>query len=275
MRLNWWRTGSGAARGRLRLPISTGSAVVAAAGRAWRGSQERARRDARRRRARAAAQDPARAQRFLSETAVALEGHIVAASAATSDENQALAVQNITALLAATHGSRSDLARLREAFDHGRSADFDLSHDLGLVREITVRYSSPELRDHLYSSALGAAWHGGSVEPSQRVILDDVAQILGIERRKAARADSHMRRAHSLEATGEAATSEQRLAGARIVLGIEPFDSPGAIDERYRRRTEDLERLLRLGLPKEFRDEALRSLQQLREARTVIRHAGH
>ena len=168
-------------------------------------------------------------------------------------------------VLAGMRGNRSDLEVLLGAFDHGQSRDFDLQQAVGQFRDVVTERLERGALEDLFRGALGMAWADGSVHPSQRIVLDEAVRIL----RLSPGGVSVMEEMAAAEArTGF--SPDQRLAAARMLLGLGPFPADDEVHSAYRQRAGDLQRLTAQGFPQQINEEVAEALEAVQEAYVLI-----
>ena len=204
-------------------------------------------------------------RRALVLTPVAVLGHIAKADGRVSEAEAKYVRGYMVFVLAGLRGNRSDLADLRRAFEHGKSKGFDLQHAVAEFRDVvTQRLDRSEL-ENLFRNALGMAWADGSVHPAQRGILDKMALTLGLSPGGV----SVIEEMAATDAHGELSAA-QKLAAARMLLGLGSFSTEEEVHSAYSERAADLQRLTAQGFPQKINEEIVEALGALHEAYVLI-----
>jgi DnaJ like chaperone protein len=150
----------------------------------------------------------------------------------------------------------------RAAFARGREADFDLEAELAEVRRFTS--GQPALRQVFLQVQLSAIAADGVLHDAEHDLVVRVARGLGCSEAEVQQIEAMLHGA----AANSAGASEEALADAYRVLGVEPDASDAEIKKAYRRLMSQNhpDKLAGKGLPESMREVAQQRTSEIGNA---------
>ena len=208
-----------------------------------------------------------RAREQFIETTFAVMGTLCKADGAvTRDEIQV--VEQIFMLLRL--GPEQKL-KAKAAFTRGKSPEFDLDGTVAGFAGVAPRGSI--LFKLFLQLQLMVVAADGQVHPAERVLLLRVARDLGLDERELAQLEALIRAAARPASSSDSASSEQRLADAYAVLGLNPGASEIELKQAYRQliRENHPDKIASKGLPESMRSVAEARSREINAAYDLIK----
>lgn len=162
----------------------------------------------------------------------------------------------------------------REAFNRGKSPDFDL--DAELNQFLRSSGSQPAFLQMFLQVQVSAVAADGKVHPAEHDMLVHVARGLGLPESQVDQLEAMLRGAHAGQAGGSANySSGQQLDDAYKVLGVSPNASDTDIKRTYRKLMSENhpDKMAGRGMPESMREMAEERTRDISHAYDVIKTA--
>ena len=194
-----------------------------------------------------------------------LMGHIAKADGRVSEQE----IQAARQVMAQFRLSEADVARAIECFTEGKASEFPLNERLQELSSALSRRM--DLRLMFVQIQLQASLFGGGLNPSSRVILDQVCAAMGISAQQLAQMES-MLRMHAGMGGAAPRSRESSLSEAYQVLGLSSGASDAEVTKAYRRLMSQNhpDKLVAKGLPESMMQAAQEKTRNIRAAYEVI-----
>ncbi|GEA60423.1 co-chaperone DjlA [Vibrio comitans] len=171
----------------------------------------------------------------------------------------------------------------QEAFREGKSPSFPLREVLGRVREVSGRRH--DLMQFFLELQISAAFADGSIHPNERDVLHIVAEVLGFSAAQLERRLKMQEAAYRFQQSGgyggqysgggyqQQATTQDQIAAAYEILGVEASAEPKEIKRAYRKLMNEHhpDKLSAKGLPPEMLEVAKEKAQEIQNAYDVVK----
>ncbi|WP_372986638.1 co-chaperone DjlA [Marinobacter sp.] len=161
----------------------------------------------------------------------------------------------------------------KQAFNRGKSEDFDLDAELDRFMRVSAR--QPALLQMFLQVQVSAVAADGVVHPAEHQMLVRIARRLGLPESQVDQLEAMLRGAHAGQAgAGQRSTSDQ-LDDAYKALGVSPSASDEEIKKVYRKLMSENhpDKLAGKGLPESMREMAEERTREISHAYDVIKDA--
>ncbi|WP_303289044.1 co-chaperone DjlA [Marinobacter sp. SS5-14b] len=170
--------------------------------------------------------------------------------------------------------NESQKAMARDAFNRGKSPDFDLDAELNQFLQSTGR--QPAFLQMFLQVQVSAVAADGVVHPAEHEMLVRIARGLGLPESQVDQLEAMLRGAHAGQAGGSPNYSTgQQLEDAYKVLGVSPSVSDTELKRAYRKLMSENhpDKLAGRGMPESMREMAEERTREISHAYDVIKEA--
>ncbi|SFR51482.1 DnaJ like chaperone protein [Marinobacter daqiaonensis] len=160
----------------------------------------------------------------------------------------------------------------KQAFNRGKSADFDL--DVELQRFVQKSGRQPAFLQMFLQVQVSAVAADGEVHPSEHEMLVRIARGLGLPESQVDQLEAMLRGTHTGQA-GRQPSSTQQINDAYKALGVSPSASDAEIKRAYRKLMSENhpDKMAGRGLPESMRELAEERTREISHAYDVIKEA--
>ncbi len=162
----------------------------------------------------------------------------------------------------------------KEAFNRGKSEDFDLDAELDRFLRSTGR--QPAFLQMFLQVQVSAVAADGVVHPAEHEMLVHIARKLGLPETQVDQLEAMLRGAHAGQAGGASNYStNQQLDDAYKVLGVPPSVSDAELKRAYRKLMSENhpDKLAGRGMPESMREMAEERTREISHAYDVVKAA--
>lgn len=162
----------------------------------------------------------------------------------------------------------------KEAFNRGKSEDFDLDAELDWFLRSTGR--QPAFLQMFLQVQVSAVAADGVVHPAEHEMLVHIARKLGLPESQVDQLEAMLRGAHAGQAGGASNYStSQQLDDAYKVLGVSPSVSDAELKRAYRKLMSENhpDKLAGRGMPESMREMAEERTREISHAYDVVKAA--
>lgn len=208
-------------------------------------------------------------QRAFFESTFSVMGHITKASGRVSEDEISFALQSMK-----KWGLNQEMTTLaKTAFSLGKRADFDLNHQLKLLKRSCLgRF---DLMQVFIEIQIQAAFADGDLHPKERKILHIIARHLGLSIHELDMLLDRIVAGEQFNQQGHSFSpqqAKQHLANAYKVLGVSEQMDAKEIKKAYRKLMSQHhpDKLVAKGLPPELMEAAKQKAQDIQAAYELI-----
>ncbi|CAM3977397.1 MULTISPECIES: co-chaperone DjlA [Vibrio] len=222
--------------------------------------------------------NPAQQAEFF-QAAFSVMGHVAKAKGQVTEQE----IQLASIMMQRMNLDENQRRTAQEAFRQGKSASFPLRDVLNRVREISR--GRHDLTQFFLELQISAAFADGSLHPKERDVLHIVAEVLGFSAAQLERRLKMQEAAYRFQQSGgfggqhsgggyqQQATTQDQLAAAYEILGVEASAEPKEIKRAYRKLMNEHhpDKLSAKGLPPEMLEVAKEKAQEIQHAYDVVK----
>ncbi len=213
--------------------------------------------------------DPATVQDQFFQSLFQVMGHIAKADGQVSEQE----IQVARMIMAQM---RLDEKRKKEAidlFNRGKQPEFNLDHTLKTFKQAC--HGHRNLMQMFLEIQIAAASADGSIQSSERLILDNIARVMGFNNFHLDLLIKSFQAQQRFHQSGEQQTynTKDRLPDAYQLLGVEPTTSDKDTKRAYRKLMSQHhpDKLVAKGLPEEMMQVAKEKSQEIQAAWELVR----
>ncbi|OBT16774.1 molecular chaperone DjlA [Vibrio sp. UCD-FRSSP16_10] len=222
--------------------------------------------------------NPAQQAEFF-QAAFSVMGHVSKAKGKVTQED----IQLASIMMQRMNLDESQRQVAQAAFREGKSSSFPLRDVLNRVKEVSS--GRRDLIQFFLELQISAAFADGSIHPNERDVLHIVAEVLGFNAAQLERRLKMQEAAYRFQQSGghggqysgggyqQQATTQDQLAAAYAILGVEATAEPKEIKRAYRKLMNEHhpDKLSAKGLPPEMLEVAKEKAQEIQNAYDVVK----